>query len=420
MVGRAGSDGGAVLTKLQQGLLGAVLAVTALLAAYRVVVVTQADLWAQEDPERALRWAPDHPGALFALAERQLASGQHGRAVATARHLLSVEPLEGRGFRVLAQAAQQAGDLPQALALYRIAARRSPRDVVAHAWLTQHDLNSGDYQAALQRIDLILRISPRLNATLLPILANLAGDPGFAIELVRSLQARPSWREGFLNTLQAGDDAQATQRVLSALQHQGGLSEAEFDRWIEHLISKGRWGEAYSRWAGPLAARKLRLTPVYNGGFESPPSNRGFDWRVTRLPGVVLQFVPDTSAKGLAAHASFRNRPVPGVNLEQLLLLAPGRYRLQARMRADALRSERGLEWVVLCAGSSEPVAVSDRVQGTFGWRGVGADFTVPATGCEGQWLRLRNPAPAGSAQLVSGDLWFDDVTITPVVGEWP
>jgi hypothetical protein len=125
-----------------------------------------------------------------------------------------------------------------------------------------------------------------------------------------------------------------------------------------------------------------------------------------------VEFVPDRSADGLTAHASFRGRQAARVSLEQPLLLGPGVYRFSARMRANGLISERGLEWTVTCIGQPQPFAVSEPLAGSFGWSTVGMDVNVPVTDCPGQWLRLRNPVPAGSIQQVSGDLWFDEVAI--------
>lgn len=384
----------------------------ALFAAWRIVAITRADRWAAEDPQRALRWIPQHPQALLALAERQLAQGRIDDARGTARRLLAVEPLEGRGFRILAAAAATQGNKTEALSLYRIAARRSPRDTRTRAWLAEHFLVSGDYRAAMEQIDALLRTSPRHGTTLLPLLTQLAVDPAFAAELARVLERRPQWRAGLLSTLQAAKDPRAADHVLSALRREGGLSGQEYDEWIAYLLRQGRWGEAYGRWAGTLDLKGGVLPLVYNGGFEQPVSNRGFDWRLTRIPGVSVEFVPDRSAAGLTAHAAFRGRPVAQVNLEQPLLLGPGRYRFSARVRADALRSERGLEWSLACLGQGESLATSEPLQGSFGWRSVTMDVVVPGAGCAGQWLRLRNPVPAGSIQQVSGDLWFDDVVI--------
>ena len=394
--------------------LSLALLVAGVFAAYRIVAITQADRWAGKDPAYALQWVARHPQALLALAEQHLAAGRTDAARATALHLLAVEPMEGRAFRVLAAGAVQRGEGARALSLYRTAARRSPRDTPTRVWLTNHYLLAGDYPAALQHVDYLLRTSPTHAVTLLPFLAQRAVDPAFAADLAAVLVQRPPWRKGLLSALQRGEDPRAADAVMAALRRAGGLSAPEFDDWIAYLLRQGRWGEAYSRWVGTVPLDGGALPLVYNDQFERPVSGRGFDWRVTRIPGVSVQFVPDPGARGLVAHAVFRGRAVAQVNLEQPLLLAPGRYRLSARVRADALRSDRGLEWSVACAGQGQPLATSERMQGSFGWRSVAMDLTVPATDCPAQWLRLRNPAPSGLAQQVWGDLWFDDVSLQP------
>ena len=402
------------MTRTRTWLLATVLLLLAGFVAWRILAITQAGRWAEEDPQRALRWNSRHPQALLALAEQQLAAGQLDQARASARRLLAAEPLEGRGYRILAAAEALQGRADQALALYTIAARRSPRDLRTRAWLTEHYLVAGDYPAALHHVDLLLRTSPGQGPVVMPLLAQLAADPAFANELASVLARRPPWRPGLLSTLQKAKDPRGAEQVLSALRRQGGVNADEYDDWIAYLIRQGRLGEAYGRWAGTLDLQGKPLPLVYNGDFEQPVSDRGFDWRQTRIPGVSLEFVPDRSARGLAAHAAFRGRPVAKVNLEQLLLLGPGRYRFSARVRADALRSERGLEWTLTCIGQSTPLATSEPLGGTFNWRSVVMEVNVPVTGCHGQSLRLRNPAPAGSIQQVSGDLWFDEVAVQP------
>ncbi len=391
------------------------LLLVATFAGWRILALSQAARWAAEDPQRALRWSPRDPQALLALAEQQLDAGRIDEARATARRLLAAEPLEGRAFRVLAAADAKQGHPRRALELYTIAARRSPRDLRTRGWLTEHYLVAGEYAAALEQIDVLLRTSPRQGATLMPLLAQLAAVPEFADQLARLLARRPPWRGAVLATLQQAKDPRGAEQVLSALRLAGGLDAAEFEEWIAYLIRQGRLGEAYGRWASTLDLQGKPLPLVYNGGFEQPVSNRGFDWRLTRIPGVSLDFVPDRSARGLTAHAAFRGRPVAQVNIEQLLLLGPGRYRFSVRMRAEALRSERGLEWSLACIGQAEPLATSEPISGTFDWRTVDMEVNVPVTGCPGQSLRLRNPVPAGSIQQVSGELWFDDVAIQPL-----
>ena len=98
-------------------------------------------------------------------------------------------------------------------------------------------------------------------------------------------------------------------------------------------------------------------------------------------------------------------------NLRQALLLAPGRYQLRLRARAEFLNSDQGLTWQIRCQGGPV-IATLGPLEGSFEWTPMGVDFEVPTTRCDGQWLQVINPAVKGSAQQVSGDLWIDDVEI--------
>lgn len=395
------------------GVLGAMVALLSF-AGWRVFGQLQAERLAAGEPERALAWRPHDPRALLVLAERQLAQGKPAPAQATARKLLRSEPLQGQAFRLLAEAASREGRQADALALYRIAARRAPRDMPARVWLTQYDLDHGNYPQALEQIDRILRMSPQRVLRIGPLLARLAQDPEFADALADALQANPPWRQGVLTALrdpQTGD-RQAEGRVMQSLRARGGLSQEEYFAWLDSLIAQGRWGEAYARWAGVAVVPGETLPLVYNGDFARTPSGAGFDWRWRRVPGVLIAFEQVAGTRGTAAYLRFLDRQVADAGLEHPLLLQPGQYRLRMRMRAQGLRSALGLHWQVVCEGGAIVVAQGRGVDGSFGWRSDDSDLVIPPEGCLGQWLRLVNPVQAGAAQQVGGELWVDDVAI--------
>lgn len=385
-------------------------------AGWRIFGMMQAERHASADPARALRWRPNDPQALLALAERQLQQGDGKAAAATARRLLANEPLQGRAFRVLAEAADREGRRAEAFKLHEIAARRAPRDLPTRAWLTQRYLENGQYPQALAQIDRILRMSPQRAKALNPVLVQLAQDADFADALADALRRDPPWRAGTLAALRDPklDQSDAGGRVLQALQDKGGLSPQEYKGWLDSLVTQGRWGEAYARWAGTAIKPGGRLPVVYNGDFEAAPTDAGFDWRLRRVPGVLLQFETAAGGQGRAAYLRFLDRRIPAAGLEQPLMLPPGRYRFSVRMRGQALRSQLGLEWVVACVGPGGVAGRSEPIDGSFGWRQFDTDILIPTTGCPGQWLRLLNPAPAGAAQRVVGELWIDDVKIAP------
>jgi tetratricopeptide (TPR) repeat protein len=400
------------MTPLRVGLAAAGL-VLAIWIGWTLVQATRADLLAEDDPQAALRLDPDHPQALLRLAWRQLGQGDNDAATATARHLLAVEPGQGDAFAVLALAAARRGDA-DASALARIALQRAPRNRDLRATEAAALLKAGDLDGALAQIDALLRLTPTRGKMLYPALAQQAQDKRFAEALAATLAKDPPWRRAFLGVLNKEGTPAALDQVYAWLQQHGELTKDETGRWLDRMIADGRWGEAYAHWVGTLGPDAARLTPVYNGDFERDPSRQGFGWRNDASPGAFAEIEAGAGPKGnRAAHVHFIGRPAARGNLRQALLLAPGRFDLAMQVRTDFLRSDQGLQWVVRC-DKGRTIAVLPIEDGSDGWRRMAAQFEVPAEKCAGQWLELRNPAVSGSAQQVSGDLWIDDVAITP------
>ncbi len=385
---------------------------------WTVVQTTRADFLAESDPEAALRLDPDHPQALLRLAWRQLGSGDNDAATAIARHLLAVEPGQGDAFAVLALAAARRGDA-DAQQLARIALQRAPRNRDLRATEAAALLKSGNLAGAMAQIDALLRLTPSRGKTLFPALAQQAQDRRFADALGATLAKAPPWRRAFLVVFNQKASATALDQVYVWLEKRGELSNDEVARWLNRLLADGHWGEAYAHWIGTLGpVGATRLTPVHDGGFNLDPDGLGFGWRNEPVPGVFTDIEagagPDSSR---AAHLHFIGRPAASGNLRQALLLAPGRFRLAFKVRTDSLRSDQGLQWIVRCDKglALAKVKISD---GSRNWQSLFTEFEVPDEKCPGQWLELRNPAVSGSAQEVSGDIWIDDMAITPVRAE--
>ncbi|HST45118.1 MAG TPA: hypothetical protein VLK29_07830 [Luteimonas sp.] len=355
-------------------------------------------------------------GATIGLqtARTALAAGDHAAAIAHARAVLAEEPLRGAAFAVLAEAMAGQGSDAEVLARYRIAVRRAPRDVHVRTWLATRFLKAGDYGQALVHLDALLTLSAASHDVLLPMLAQLAQDPGFAKALAIHLGEHPRWRTRILRAV-ARDTGARGDHLFAALRRHGGLTADEEARWMDGMLKSGRWGSAYARWASGLAAAGT-VPLLHNGGFEQRPSSSGFDWHVRRVKGVVFRHGGTEAAGG--ARLTFLGRAVADTGLGHPLLLAPGRYRLSVRAKAPDLRSDQGLDWRVVCADGRTEAGRGARIERASGWVVVQMDFAIPAAGCEGQWLRLVNPAPAGMAQVVRGELHLQQVAIARLGAE--
>src|SRR5690606_21674502 len=196
---------------------------------------------------------------------------------------------------------------------------------------------------------------PERGEALFPALMQQAADPRFGDALAGVLSTSPRWRRDFLRLLEREGSPEALDAVYAGLQQRDSVSEAEVARWLDRMLRDGRWGQAYAHWFSRLEQSGEPLPPLYNGGFEQDPSQPGFDWRNTRAPGVFTGLEPARGASGArAAHVHFIGREAEIGNLRQPLLLAPGRYRLSLRARAEFLRSEKGWYWTIRCVPGAE------------------------------------------------------------------
>lgn len=379
-------------------------------AGWRIVGLMQAERLAASDPELALAHRPGDPRALLVLAERRLREGDAAGAAAAAHRLLAKEPLEGRAFRVLGAAEDQLGRKQEALRLYRIAARRAPRDIPARAWLAQHELEHGAYAEALAHVDYVLRTSPGRTEAMYRIvkqLAPLARDPAFADALADVLRADPPWRDYMLLRLKIYPDASS--RVLQRLQRQGALRPDEYAAWLDSLLAKGRWGEAYARWASHAIQPGQAIPLLYNGDFARSPGGLGFDWRVQEQAGAQVGFEAAAAGKGGHMKVRFLDQQVDRAGLRHPLLLFPGKYRLTLRLRARDLQGMEGVVWRIECTGKAGVIATGEPIHGSFDWQPYTLDFTVPEEGCQGQWLALVNGSRKQGMRRLAGELAVDD-----------
>jgi hypothetical protein len=393
----------------------AIGSLTVFFVAWRVLTLGMAEHLARSNPHAALVWR--NSDAEARLRELDLESAQRRYSAAqsqSARAAIRSAPLDGRGYRMLANQAELRGDLPLAMSLYSIAANRGPRDLPTLGRLINYQLSRGNRAQALAYIDQVLRVQPEMSQRIYPVLMPLAAQ--YPSDVASVLLQNPPWRKQFLFQLvKQIPDSSALVRLFDLLRRSpSGLSPEELSVWLDSLIKNGQWGPAYLSWVESLSPEaSKRIGNVYNGGFEVEPSQLGFDWRFDRVPGARVSRDQVTGSDGqYALRVEFEDRRVPFRHVRQLLALVPGTYRLQGRVRTDDLRGERGLVWTFTCAEDGRKIAETEPVKGRHDWKTFQIDLVVPPEKCGGQWLTLRVPARIPAEQRLGGTVWFDDLSI--------
>lgn len=392
------------------------LSVGALFLALQIATTTLSD--SSRDVGTALQWRGGSPAALAWAAEDAFITASSAddfrRAQELATRSLLGSPLKAEALRVVGLAADQDGEADRARAILTEVARLQPRDLRAQAWLFQDRLRAGDYAAALAHLDAILRVRPHLLNDIMPVLASFAADPSAFPALADYLAGNPPWRRSFLARLPAeATDAVALNPFYALLQTGPSPPEdGELAAYLDRLIAVGEVDRAYLAWVGSLPAdRRDRISALYNGHFDYPPSGLPFDWRLSPVKGADAGIARTGDGGENALRVRFFNTRVPFQHVVHLLTLAPGNYRVQGQVRADDLQTPRGLQWAVSC-GRSE-VGASDLFAGSMPWTDFQFDVAIPATeSCSAQELRLRVAWRVASEQQAAGEIWFDNLRI--------
>lgn len=461
---------GAVVTHpLRAGLLG--LAGT--LLAWLVLTRSLPDALVDTNPDLALILSPDHPGALITKAEGlrsrlleltvkanvkdlppAVASktrlqhnadnvatgvGRHAapniapviaadpQTLAAERNALRVEigglarrvirhdPLNARAFRLLAEVTD---DVEQVRALMQAAAKRSRRESIAIFWLLNDSFVAKDFARALDHADILLRTRGQLTPYVMSYLGSIAEDPLGRPLIIQRLAAAPSWRRGFFSELPRNvRDPRTPLELMIALKDAGKpVAQSELGPYLAFLIGNNLVEQAYNSWLQLLPKEQLAgLGLLTNASFELDPSGLPFDWVIARPLNAVVELAAAREASGARAlHIGFGTGRIRFPETSQVVMLAPGRYRLEGKLRGTII-AKRGLRWQLRCIyGTKRMLAETDMLLGQFpGWRTFDFEVEVPDNGdCRAQTLRLFHDSRSASEELITGDIWFDDLRL--------
>lgn len=393
----------------QKALLGIAI-VVALVLVWRVVVSGAAAIL-------------DRSGAAEpALALAPLTAATADRAW---RARLARNPADHVALVVLALHLERQGKTADARDAMREAMRLAPADRQTLLQAAAFHLRAGEETQALSILRRAVELYPGVRGNVFPVfVAALAGgrNDDFFAGIARD---NPEWwPEFFRHACQTAVDVDAVQRVFAVRAAAGTATADERRCVISRLQREKRWAHAYQVWLNSLPLdQRQRVGYVFNGGFEAPISNLGFDWTTPEQDGIGVDAQPIDGATGRRAlRIEFFSKRWSGPPVQQYLMLFPGKYRFDGRGRADGLDTWLGVQWGLYCpaeVGNEErQLARSDRYLGSTRWESFQEDFTVPKD-CPVQLLRLElaNPrrdaaTPGNVAARLRGTLWFDDFRV--------
>lgn len=327
-----------------------------------------------------------------------------------AERAIANDPLNAKAFRFLGELT----DNPEQMRLLmEEAVKRSRHETEALFYLLNDAFYHRDYRRAMHYANVLLRTSPELSQYILRYVSLIGEEPDGMPLVVEQLARAPSWRGQFFEILPRNarhiDTALKLMTALTASDKP--VSAKELSPYLDVLIANNRVDAAYNAWLRFLPERELEnIRLLTNGSFASDPSGLPFDWRLAQGVNASAEFVPlDAQGDERALFISFGTGRVRFPELSQMVMLPPGHYRLEGKLRGRII-SKRGLRWQVRCASpKGELLGETDMLIGMAGqWRVFALAADVPRRAdCVGQVLRLIHDSRSASEELISGEIWF-------------
>ncbi|MBX3594744.1 hypothetical protein [Sphingomonas sp.] len=251
------------------------------------------------------------------------------RADKIARKALVLDPTAVAAVATLGLAAQKNGNLAAARRDFAYANRLSRRDIQVQLWSIEDAVTRNDVEGALKFYDIALRTSKNTRDILFPILASAIEDEEIRQALVKTFALGPEWAPHFASYAAGeGPDPKSTALFFNALGRRGlAPSWPHQSTLINRLFYSVSVEAAWSLYevATPDARRDGLRDPAFRSVRGSPSQ---FDW--TPLHDDVIQASILAGGDGGVFEYSAPTG-VGGPVLQQILLLPPGKYRLEGR-----------------------------------------------------------------------------------------
>lgn len=309
--------------------------------------------------------------------------GAPGSAAVPAETVLAGAPLAGFPFADKGQAVAAAGDLGRARPLMLEAARRDPLLAGPHSWLASQAILGRKFDDAVVQLSWLYALTPERRPEIAKVLAGLAALPSASGAVERAIAKSPIWVEAVVGELiTSRADPSIIFRMIGAASGTPAGQTVKTDMLVQALVQRREYELAYLAWINGLPDSAMGSVGfVYDREFRQLPGARPFNWNVVQAGGANADFM---DGGGLRV-SYFSNAPAPLA--DQLLLLPPGRYRLETMAANTGGTDGNQAQWSVTCTGAPQPLGVLTIPLARLP-KAARMQFEVPV-GCQAQTLVL-------------------------------
>ena len=307
-----------------------------------------------------------------------------GSAHALAERALRRDPNAASPLVMLALEATQQGKDEAAQKLMETARDREPANRPARLWLLARYMRVGDFKSGLNEMAPVMRLYPAAVPQITAVLLALMDVPAARAALRDKLAEAPVWRPLLVQAAAATlTDLRPLTRLLVSIPPLADAAEARSEQRaiLTNMVSRGEYGEAHTVWQSWLPPRARGSGApglIYDTRFEGLPGAEPFNWALAQNGSASATMSADQPGLALYSAASGE-----AIIAEQIAIVPPGTYRLQATeaadSAADALDSERIFELRVVCATGADGLAALPIPDASATAQTLSTMVTVPA-----------------------------------------
>ena len=345
----------------------------------------------------------------------QKATNKSTKLIYDTTNVLMTDPLNGERYRLLGQLNELEGNHGSAYKLMSVASDISSREIIAHDLNLRLNLKSNRPEAALIYADRLFSFAPELVVHYIPAFTFFLQIDSSRADLVQRLGRNPNWRLNFMSQIIPKLTDNYNHVIISLFNSINKttfpVNNKELNFYITSLISAGKYDLAYKTWLSFLTPDQLKkLALINNGGFEEDPTGLPFDWILVGGKEARSQLNEMRGRNNSRAlNVELGNGRITLPNISQLIVLAPGSYRIDGKYIGEAI-GKRGLFWSVYCLGGNK-IGSSEEILGRFSnWKTFHFEINIPVGNCRAQRIVLQHGARSPSEQILSGSIFFDEI----------
>lgn len=388
-----------------------------LVALWFAFSITASTILSRSDPDLAIRLYGGNSRALERAATLESAKNTKSsanRAVALASRSLVASPLSSEGAIALAVARSTLRPQEDAMQAVRYSEFLSRRTTFTQIWMIEHSVQQGDIPAALKAYDRLFRVSDYYRSQFLPVLLRASAEADVAREMARLLATRPPWRGEYYGGLLANFPGPANFAMLVRAMR-FDTKDADGAKRLElalaKLVEAGRPDLAYGIYRTAMHDRAATPRLVRNGNFSLLDGIPPFDWQLSQ--GDELSAELGVNEAGNSVLHLLNKGGRPGAFARQLLMLLPGRYRLDFVVgNVQGARVDRP-RMTVRCTKGDVDLNTVPFPEAPEGGRAVIMDVVVPRRGCAAQWLSIEAGSPVDG---IATQQWITNIGISLIV----